>query len=73
MPQWRWNDRPVIFGDDGESAESKVRWRRMQREQTEVEKYGFVLDHEGMKKICPWCGLVCKSLEDLAAHEEECE
>lgn len=71
MPQW--SSQPVIFEPDGTPATSQERFRRQMREEEEVEKYGFALDHEGMKKICPWCGLVCKSLEALAAHEEECE
>jgi hypothetical protein len=31
-------------------------------------------DTEGeVERTCPWCGLLCESVEALAEHEEECE
>ena len=38
-----------------------------------VEDFLADEDEEQAERICPWCGIVCASVEDLDAHEADCE
>ena len=59
-----WNLKPIIFTEDGEPATNnatiKAEWAEEQAE-------------EQIERTCPWCGLLCESVEALAEHEEGCD
>jgi len=63
-----WDDRPLIFTEDGAPATNSPASNARFQEQLEEE-----LSLDELPRICPWCGLLCESIEALAVHEEECE
>jgi hypothetical protein len=63
-----WDNKPFIFDEDGlpatNSAVSNARFQeQMEEEQAQDE----------LPRTCPWCGLLCESVEALAEHEEGCD
>ena len=60
-----WDYTPVIFdGVTGEpvtfNAQVRAKWAEQKAE-------------EEVERICPWCGLLCESVEAELKHEEVCE
>lgn len=63
-----WEDKPLIFNEDGTPATFNPRFQQQwQEEQQELQ------DEAEVFRICPWCGVLCESIAALAVHEEGCD
>jgi hypothetical protein len=63
-----WDDKPLIFTEEGVPAtNSAVANARFQQQMEEEQA------QDELPRICPWCGLLCESVEAELEHEKVCE
>ena len=68
MAAWKWDDKPIIFGEDGGPATTSPAANARFQQQMDEEQAA-----DELPRTCPWCGLVCASVAALAEHEEGCD